>query len=759
MDCLSWETIGRVFIGFMVILSSSYSYAYTDPRDVFAVNSLYASLGYPSLPGWVPNGGDPCSESWQGIECVNANITGLILNGANLGGVLGDNLGFFSSIMIINLSNNRIGGSIPSSLPLTTRNLFLSANQFVGSIPSSLSTLGQLTDVSLNNNLLTGEIPDAFQTLPSLINMDLSDNNLSGQLPPSMGSLTAMASLHMQNNQLTGVLNVLQDLPALKDLNIENNLFSGPIPERLLTIPNFKKDGNPFNTTVMDLPPPPAASASDLPPPPAPSGAPASRKAPPAPIVSAKGPSSPARSGSQEDKGFWTTKKVVLVGVAVLFVTIALGLVVFMLCCNKKRHKSDGISKMPGGYYKGIKEKPVIRENLVEQKNVTDTVNKEAAEHSKNEHRINIRTVGMSKQKDDVETDSERMGVISMNKEEHEMDILGMEKVIVKPNVLTEATRVSPVAKALNLPPSVRSFTIASLQQYTNSFSQENFIGQGMLGSVYKAELPDGKVLAVKKFNSQALIHYKDDQFFQLVSSVNKLRHANVVELVGYCAEHGQRLLISDYCSNGTLYDALHSDNENNKRLSWNARVRISLGAARALEYLHEVCQPPVVHRNFKSANILLDDEISVHVADCGLASLLSSDSASQLPEQLSAKGYNAPEFEWGTYTYQSDVFSFGVVMLELLTGRKAYDRLQPRGEQFLVRWAIPQLHDFDALSKMVDPSLTGAYPAKSLSRYADIISLCVQAEPEFRPPMSEIVQNFVHLIQRETLNKKSYED
>ncbi|KAI3988205.1 hypothetical protein MKX01_011994 [Papaver californicum] len=612
MDYLSWETIARVFIGFMLILSSSYSDGYTDPRDVFAVNSLYASLGYPLLPGWVPNGGDPCTEAWQGIECVNSNITGLILNGANLGGVLSDNLGFFSSIMIINLSNNRIGGSIPSSLPLTTRNLFLSANQFVGSIPSSLSTLGQLTDVSLNNNLLTGEIPDAFQALPSLINMDVSDNNLSGQLPPSMGNLSAMASLHMQNNQLTGVLNVLQDLPALIDLNIESNLFSGPIPERLLTIPNFK---------------------------------------------------------------------------------------------------------------------------------------------------INIRTGRMSKQKDDVETDSEKMGMISTNKEDHEMDMMGMKKVIVKPNVLTEATRVPPVAKALNLPPSVRSFTIASLQQYTNSFSQENFIGQGMLGSVYRAELPDGKVLAVKKFSSEALIHHKDDQFFQLVSSVYKLRHANVVELVGYCAEHEQRLLISDYCSCGTLYDALHSDNENNKRLSWNARVRISLGAARALEYLHEVCQPPVVHRNFKSANILLDDEISVHVSDCGLAPLLSSGSVSQLPEQLSAKGYNAPEFEWGIYTYQSDVFSFGVVMLELLTGRKAYDRLQPRGEQFLVRWAIPQLHDFDALSKMVDPSLIGAYPAKSLSRYADIISLCVQAEPEFRPPMSEIVQNLVHLIQRESLNKKTYED
>ncbi|KAL9262451.1 STRUBBELIG-RECEPTOR FAMILY 3-like protein, partial [Drosera capensis] len=111
--------------------------------------------------------------------------------------------------------------------------------------------------------------------------------------------------------------------------------------------------------------------------------------------------------------------------------------------------------------------------------------------------------------------------------------------------------------------------------------------------------------------------------------------------------------------------------------------------------------------------------------------------------------GYGAPEYESGIYTHKSDVFSFGVVMLELLTGRMAYDNTRVRGEQILVRWAIPQLHDIEALTRMVDPSLDGEYPTKSLSNYADIISRCVQSEPEFRPLMSEVVQDLQIMLQR----------
>lgn len=280
-----------------------------------------------------------------------------------------------------------------------------------------------------------------------------------------------------------------------------------------------------------------------------------------------------------------------------------------------------------------------------------------------------------------------------------------------------------------------------------------------MLGTVYRAELPDGKLLAVKKLDKRASVHQKDDEFLELVNSLDRIRHTNIVELIGYCSEHGQRLLIYEYCSNGSLYDALHSDDEFKASLSWNARIRMALGAARALEYLHEQCQPPVVHRNLKSANVLLDDDLSVRVSDCGLAPLIASGSVTQLSGNLqSAYGYGAPEFESGIYTYQSDVYSVGVVMLELLTGRQSHDRTRPRGEQFLARWAIPKLHDIDALSKMVDPSLNGVYPAKSLSNFADIISRCLQTEPEFRPAMSEVVLYLLNMMKRESQKNDSNE-
>lgn len=138
--------------------------------------------------------------------------------------------------------------------------------------------------------------------------------------------------------------------------------------------------------------------------------------------------------------------------------------------------------------------------------------------------------------------------------------------------------------------------------------------------------------------------------------------------------------------------------------------------------YLHEVCLPSVVHQNFKSENILLDAELNPHLSDCGLASLL------QNGNQAMNHNACAPEVaDSGQYTMKSDVYSFGVVMLELLTGRKPFDSSRPRAEQSLVRWATPQLHDIDALTKMVDPALEGLYPVKSLSRFADVIALCVQ--------------------------------
>ncbi|XP_012091539.1 protein STRUBBELIG-RECEPTOR FAMILY 3 isoform X2 [Jatropha curcas] len=703
MGCLKWGTFSGLVVAAFTV---SFCVALTDPRDVVAMNSLCFSLNFPPLLGWVPVGGDPCGEEWQGVSCVFYNITSLKLNGMNLGGSLDNNLVLFESIIEIDLSNNHIGGSIPSDLPLTLRSL------------------------SLNNNHLTGGIPDAFQHMTSLTNLDLSGNNLSGQLPPSLGNLSSLSSLHLQNNKLIGVLDVLQDLP-LQDLNVDNNLFSGPVPAKLLNIPNFRRDGNPFNTTI--IPSPPLA----VPPSPAMSPSPAET-----PEKKEHGPPTP-----QTPRSFFTIKRVIGIAVSVVVVIIILGACLLMSKRWKIKQVKEDAKRHDLGAYKGHKEKPICKLPF-------QPYNQE----EKDNRKLEIST----KLQDEQGKSRTQMSALSRNNMDHEIDMnflplqppaapppcLPVDKVIVNPILPAEAYARSSSTKSLKSSSSVRVFTIATLQQYTNSFSEENFVGEGTLGSVYKAELPDGKLLAVKKLNSMAIRQQTDKEFLDLVSAISKIRHANIVEFVGYCHEHGQRLLVHEYYETGTLHDALHVDDEIHKKLSWNARIQLALGAARALQYLHEVCQPSIVHRNFRSCNILLDEKLAACVSDCGLAPLQSSGSASELSGRLlSTYGYGAPELELGSYTCKSDVYSFGVVMLELLTGRKSYDRSRSRGEQSLVRWAIPRLHDIDSLSGMVDPSLNGAYPVKSLSRFADIISRCVQWEPEFRPPVSEVVQDLLRMI------------
>lgn len=764
--CFSFEICVKVFVGIVLISGVRLSSGATNPADVAAINSLYVALESPPIPGWQASGGDPCSGPWQGVLCKDTNIVDITLVSANLGGELGNDLGSFSSIVKIDFSNNHIGGSIPTNLPVTLQNLVLPSNQLTGNLPDSLSSLTQLSAMSLDHNLLSGELPDAFHGLTALVNLDLSYNNLSGKLPSSVGDLSSLTTLHVQNNQLSGTLDVLQDLP-LSNLNVENNLFNGPIPDKMQSIPNFKKDGNPFSTTVAS--PPPPGTPTTPPPPPvhrSPSsgltpGRPSNGSTPGKPASGAPPPEEPISKTTKKNS---KTKKVALISVVsvFLFLVLLLALLLFIPRCHKRWRESDRIARRREvAPDVGNRDNPIASGALAaRQSSQTEKDPEVAVARLREEHQIEPRKTGWTqKSRNEPERNVQNFSALpkrnghQINPSRSDIDSLMPPPPPPPPRPLPPPAEVAETSMKTPIPPlTVKSFTIAALQQFTNSFSPENLIGEGMLGAVYKAELPDGKLLAVKKLSKEASTRQKEEEFLELVKNIDKIRHANVVELMGYCTEHGQRLLIYEYCGNGTLQDALHSEDESRKQLSWNARIRMALGAARALEYLHEICEPPVIHRNFRSANVLLDDELAVHVSDCGLGALISSKSVTQLSGHLlTTYAYGAPEFESGIYTLKSDVFWFGVVMLELLTGRKSYDSSRNREEQFLVRWAIPQLHDIGALSSMVDPSLNGEYPIKAISHFVDIISRCVLPEPEFRPQMSEVVQDLLQIIRRES--------
>ncbi|XP_043692586.1 protein STRUBBELIG-RECEPTOR FAMILY 8-like isoform X1 [Telopea speciosissima] len=685
------------FVAFAIFVTLPIVLATTDASDVQALQVLYTSLNSPSqLTGWKSSGGDPCGESWKGITCEGSGVVAVVVPGLGLSGTMGYMLSDLLSLRTLDLSDNNVHDSIPYQLPPNLTSLNLATNNLSGNLPYSISNMVALNYLNLSHNSISQSIGDIFAKLQGLAVLDLSFNNFSGDLPNSFSSLSNLSTLYMRNNQLTGSVNILANLP-LTNLNIADNHFSGWIPQELNSIPNFIYGGNSFDNGPA--PPPPPYSS----PPPRRSHNNGNHSGPG--THGTQGPSSHPGSGNKKN-GLNTGPVVGIILGSVLVVLCLLLAIVFWLRKGK------------------------------------------VGKHSSARASIGIPSAGTDKGLQSQRVKS--MAVVTDLKPSPPEKLMG-ERV---PGSSGSGKRgKSPITTAT-------SYTIASLQTATNSFSQECLVGEGSLGRVYRGEFPNGKVLAIKKIDSAALSLQEEDNFPEAVLNISRLRHQNITTLVGYCAEHGQRLLVYEYIGNGTLHDMLHFSEDSSKMLSWNARVKVALGTARALEYLHEVCLPSVVHRNFKSANILLDEELNPHLSDCGLAALTPNTERQISTQMIGSFGYSAPEFAMsGMYTVKSDVYSFGVVMLELLTGRKPLDSLRVRPEQSLVRWATPQLHDIDALAKMVDPVLNGMYPAKSLSRFADIIALCVQPEPEFRPPMSEVVQALVRLMQRASVVKRRSSD
>ncbi|KAK7338189.1 hypothetical protein VNO77_18791 [Canavalia gladiata] len=676
----------------------------TDPNDVTAVRTLFQSLNSPSQLGWPANGDDPCGQSWKGITCSGNRVTEIKLSNLQLTGSLPYGLQVLTSLTNLDMSSNSLGSTIPYQLPPNVERLNLAYNNITGTVPYSISNLTSLTDLNLGHNQLQQGLSVDFQNLSTLSNLDLSFNSLTGDLPQTLSSLSRITSMYLQNNQFTGTIDVLANLP-LDNLNVENNHFTGWIPDRLKNINVIETGGNTWSSGPAP-PPPPGTS-------------PATKSNRHHKSGGGTGNTTPSDAGSDSiDEG--KKSGIGSGGIAgiVISVIVVGSIIAFFLVKKKSKKSSSDLEKLDNQSFAPLPSNEVHEAKSVQTSSVTDSKTLDTSAS------INLKPPPMERHK-------------SFDDEEFSL----------KPTI---------VKKTVTAPTNIKSYSIAELQIATGSFSVDHLIGEGSFGRVYRAQFDDGKVLAVKKIDSSVLANDLPEEFIEVVSKISHLHHPNVTELVGYCSEYGQHLLVYEFHKNGSLHDFLHLSDEYSKPLIWNSRVKIALGTARALEYLHEVCSPSVVHKNIKSANILLDAELNPHVSDSGLASYIPN--ADQILNHNVGSGYDAPEVALsGQYTMKSDVYSFGVVMLELLSGRKPFDSSRTRSEQSLVRWATPQLHDIDALSKMVDPALKGLYPVKSLSRFADVIALCVQPEPEFRPPMSEVVQALVRLVQRANMSKRTF--
>ncbi|KAK3160007.1 hypothetical protein QOZ80_1BG0054080 [Eleusine coracana subsp. coracana] len=304
--------------------------------------------------------------------------------------------------------------------------------------------------------------------------------------------------------------------------------------------------------------------------------------------------------------------------------------------------------------------------------------------------------------------------------------------------------------ESLPRPTSTRFLSYEELKEATNNFESSSVLGEGGFGRVFKGVLSDGTAVAIKKLTTGG--HQGDKEFLVEVEMLSRLHHRNLVKLIGYYSnrESSQNLLCYELVPNGSLEAWLHGALGANCPLDWNTRMRIALDAARGLAYLHEDSQPCVIHRDFKASNILLENDFHAKVSDFGLAKQAPEGRANYLSTRVMGTfGYVAPEYAMtGHLLVKSDVYSYGVVLLELLTGRRPVDMSQPSGQENLVTWARPILRDKDRLEELADPRLGSQYPKDDFVRVCTIAAACVSPEANQRPTMGEVVQS-LKMVQR----------
>ncbi|KAK8967083.1 Serine/threonine-protein kinase [Platanthera guangdongensis] len=306
---------------------------------------------------------------------------------------------------------------------------------------------------------------------------------------------------------------------------------------------------------------------------------------------------------------------------------------------------------------------------------------------------------------------------------------------------------MSPKDLSLSLVGShLHAFTLQELKDITRGFSKSNLVGQGGFGPVYKGMIDENlrpgvaaQTVAVKQLNLHGAQGHKE--WLAEVIYLGQLRSQNLVKLIGYCYENEHRLLVYEYMAMGSLEN--HLFNNVLPPLPWLARLKIAVGAAKGLAFLHEA-DSPVIYRDFKASNVLLDQNYEAKLSDFGLAKdAPQGDDTHVSTRIMGTNGYVAPEYVMtGHLTTKSDTYSFGVVLLELLTGRRSISSTRPSREKDLVEWAKPYSRDPQKLYRMMDPSLEGQYSTTGAQRAVTIAYQCLSQSPKRRPDMRSVIES-----------------
>ncbi|XP_022876402.1 BRASSINOSTEROID INSENSITIVE 1-associated receptor kinase 1-like isoform X2 [Olea europaea var. sylvestris] len=288
----------------------------------------------------------------------------------------------------------------------------------------------------------------------------------------------------------------------------------------------------------------------------------------------------------------------------------------------------------------------------------------------------------------------------------------------------------------------LKRFSLRELQVATDNFSNKNVLGRGGFGKVYKGRLADGRLVAVKRLKEERT-QGGELQFQTEVEMISMAVHRNLLRLRGFCMTPTERLLVYPYMANGSVASCLRERSESQPPLDWTIRRRIALGAARGLAYLHDHCDPKIIHRDVKAANILLDEDFEAVVGDFGLAKLMDYKDTHVTTAVRGTIGHIAPEYlSTGKSSEKTDVFGYGVMLLELITGQRAFDlaRLANDDDVMLLDW-VKELLKQKKLETLVDADLQGNYIEEEVEQLIQMALLCTQSYPTERPKMSDVVR------------------
>ncbi|XP_050364981.1 receptor protein kinase CLAVATA1 [Argentina anserina] len=605
---------------------------------------------------------------------------------------LPENLGRSGRLKDLDVASNHFTGLIPKDLCKggVLRNLILMDNHFFGSIPEDLGQCKSLWKIRMSRNTITGTIPAGMFRLPNVSMIELIDNYLSGQLPAQM-SAGALGILGLSGNQISGEIPAaIGNLKNLQTLSMEMNKFSGQIPMEIFNLKSLAKINISANN-LSDRVPDTISQCSSL------TSADFSRN----------------NLVGEIPKGIAKLKVLSILNFSGNHLTGPIPLQIRNMTSLTTLDLSDNnfSGKLPtGGQFLVFSISSFAGNPLL----------------------CLPRSVSCPKVRSYKSFGTSKVALI----------IIGLSTILLFLLITVYKLRRAKFQKSMTWKLTAFQRLHFRVEEVLECLKDENIIGKGGAGVVYRGSMPDGVDVAIKRLVGRGTGR-NDHGFSAEIKTLGRIRHRNIVRLLGFVSNKDTNLLLYEYMPNGSLGEVLHGSKGGH--LQWDRRYRIAEEAAKGLCYLHHDCSPLIIHRDVKSNNILLDSDFEAHVADFGLAKFLQDAGASECMSSIAGSyGYIAPEYAYTLKVDEkSDVYSFGVVLLELIVGRKPVGEFGDGVD--IVRWVrkttseLSQPSDAAAVLAVVDHRLS-EYPLAEVIHLFKIAMMCVEDESSARPTMREVV-------------------